>query len=295
MDALPPIAAPAAPPPHVSAARLLAHPRFPEAVALLTDRIAALYGGDRRLIRELFEYDRAVTFFMAICIAAGENEDNPNSWLTVSRLAAGAALMGIGSPRRVRRFVEEMRSDGHLVEATMEEDRRRHRLRPTEQMLAVDRQWVAAFHAPLALLIPEEPRYRAGVARDPGYHWRYRAAALLQLSVARATVSEHVAVDSFLHQAGGARILTSLMQSSRRHPEGWSEPGFYSLAAESSATTRVHARNMLRAAAAAGYVEIAEAPTVRVRPMQVLRDDYDGWVADSLSSTDLTSALTLDL
>lgn len=115
--------------------------------------------------------------------------------------------------------------------------------------------------------------------------------ALQTLETARRTISEHPPVDSFLHQASGARLLTMLMRSTRDSPDGWSSPGFYSIAAERSAATRVHMRNMLRAAARSGYVEITESPDVRVRATQLLSDDFARWAADSLSSTDLVSAI----
>jgi hypothetical protein len=82
------------------------------------------------------------------------------------------------------------------------------------------------------------------------------------------------------------------MQLTRGSGDGWSPPGFYTRVAERSATTRVHVRNMLRTAARDGHVEIRETPELRVRPTQRLLDDFDGWAADSLSSTDLVSAMT---
>ncbi|HYE47550.1 MAG TPA: hypothetical protein VEA44_17425 [Caulobacter sp.] len=277
-------------PTFLSAETILRHPLFDDAVSLLIDGLARLHGDDRRLVRGLFEYDRAVTFMLAICIAMNEREDDPATWLTVASLDDGAAQLDIGTPRRVRRLVEDMRADGYLLDAGAAGDRRRHRLRPSERMLAIDREWVAVFHEPLALLAPGEPRYRAAVARDPAYHRDYRRVALSTLEVARRTVSQHPAVDSFLHQASGARVLTTLMQATRGAAGGWSPPGFFTLAAERNAATRVHVRNMLRAAARAGYVEISD--DARVRPTQHLRADFAGWAADSLSSTDLASALS---
>jgi hypothetical protein len=279
-------------PDFVSAQSLMRHPQFESAVCVLIDGLADLHHGDRRLVRSLFEYERAVTFMLAICIALNERDDDPATWLSVTTLAEGAEKLGIASVRRVRRLVEEMRSDGYLLDEPMAGDRRRHRLRPSESMLAIDRDWVAVFHQPLALLMPDEPRYRAAVARDPAYHRAYRRVALSTLEVARQTITQHPAVDSFLHQASGARVLTTLMQMTRDAAGGWSPAGFYSIAAERSATTRVHVRNMLRAAAQAGYVEITT-PDVRVRATQILREDFAGWVADSLSSTDLVSAISV--
>lgn len=281
-------------PDFLSTESLLRHPRFDDALSLMIGDLAHLYGGVRRLVRDLFEFDRAVTFMLAICIAMDEREEDPASWLSVATLAHAAALLGIGPERRVRRMVEEMRSDGHLVAETMPGDRRRFRLRPSEGMLAIDREWVATFHAPLALLFPGEARYRAGAARDPDYHRVYRRMALRTLDVARRTITEHPGVDSFLHQAAGARVLTALIQSTRANPDGWSAPGFYSAAAERSATTRVHVRNMLRAAAQAGYVEVSEGPELRVRASRLLCEDFARWAAASLSSTDLVSTICAD-
>lgn len=286
-------AAPANVPDFASAESLLRHPRFESAASLLIDGLADLHGGDRRLVRSLFEYERAVTFMLAICVAMNEREDDPATRLDLATLVELAARMGIGPARRVRRLVEDMRGDGYLLEEPMAGDRRRHRLRPTERMLAIDREWVAAFHEPLALLMPDEPRYRAAIARDRAYHRTYRKVALSALKIARQDITEHPAVDSFLHQASGARVLATLMQMTRDTADGWSPPGFYSLVAERSATTRVHVRNMLRAAAGAGYVEISEASDLRVRATRFLRDDFSGWVADSLSSTDLVSAISV--
>lgn len=276
----------------LSAETIRRHPRFDEAETLLIDGLARLHGDDRRLVRGLFEYDRAVIFMLAICIAMNETDDDPASWLTLASLAEGATALGVEPGRRLRRLVEAMRADGYLLDHPMPGDRRRHRLVPSERMLAVDRDWVAVFHEPLGLLIPGEARYHAAVARDPAYHRAYRKVALSTLDIARRTITEHPAVDSFLHQASGARVLATLIQTTRQAEDGWSPPGFYTLVGERSATTRVHVRNMLRAAAAAGYVEI-EPRDMRVRPTPLLREDFAGWSADSLSSTDLVSAFSV--
>jgi len=281
-------------PPYISTETLMRHPRFDEVVSNLIDGLANLYGDDRRLVRELSEYGRAVTFMLSICIAMAAEEDKPETWLTVGRLAELAAMLGLGSERRIRRFVEEMRSDGHLVEMPMAGDKRRQRLHPSARMLEIDREWTAVFHAPLALIAPQEARYQAALSGDPDYHRHYRAASLKTLGLSRENMAEHLAVDSFMHQAGGSRVLATLMRAAQDNPDGWSEPGFYSMAAERSATTRAHVRGMVRAAAAAGYVEIAEAPAACVRATPALVDDFRAWVAQGLSAIDLVSKFAED-
>jgi len=276
-------------PPYLSPEDIARHPRFDDAVSNLIDGLANLYGDDRRLVRELSEYGRAVTFMLAICIAMAAEEDRPDTWLTVGRLAQLGALLGLGTERRIRRFVEEMRSDGYLIETPMPGDKRRHRLHPGPRMLEIDREWTVVFHAPLALMMPQEARYQAAISGDPNYHRLYRAASLKTLGLARDNMVEHLAVDSFMHQAGGSRVLAALMRAAQDNPGGWSEAGFYSMAAERSATTRAHVRGMIRAAAAAGYVEIADAPNSRVRATRLLVDDFRSWVAQGLSAIDLVS------
>eukprot|EP01030_Chromulinospumella_sphaerica_P029985 gene29986-30473_t len=77
-------------PRYLSAETIRRHPLFDEAVALLIDDLARLHGDDRRLVRGLFEYDRAVIFMLAICIAMNAREDDPATWLTLASLAEGA-------------------------------------------------------------------------------------------------------------------------------------------------------------------------------------------------------------
>lgn len=287
--------APASLPAYHSTEDIAQHPRFEEALSNLIDGLANLYGDDRRLVRALSEYGRAVTFMLAICIAMAAEEDKPETWLTVGRLAALGTMVGLGSERRIRRFVQEMRSDGYLIETPIAGDKRRHRLHPSARMMEIDSEWTFAFHAPLALMWPDVARYRKGLSGDPDYHRRYRAASLKTMGLSAANMSEHLGVDSFMHQAGGSRILAALMRAAHDDPEGWSEPGFYTIAAERSATTRAHVRGLIRTAAAAGYVEIADSANSRVRATPSLVEDFRIWVAQGLSAIDLVSALAVEL
>ncbi|URW74879.1 hypothetical protein M9980_09910 [Sphingomonas donggukensis] len=284
--------APADGPNYRRAAELMAHPLFDVAVDAVVDGLADLYGSDRRLVRSLFEFDRAVTFMIAVCVAMNHRDDRPEGWLSVPTLAQAAALMGIGPVRRVRRIVEELRREGMIEALPMPHDARRHWLRPTAAMLAIDREWMAMYQRPLLLLYPDEPRYQLGAAGDPDYHRRFRVIGLATLPLAHKVMTANPSVDRFLQHTSGGRILAILLQSARDGDDGWTPPGFYTGAAQRSATTRVHVRSVLRAAADAGLVEIVEGSDGRVRPTARLVDDFARWVADCLSATDLVSVLS---
>lgn len=235
--------------PFASAEVIRDHPRFPEAVDLLIDDVADLYGDDRRLVRTLFEYNRAITFMVAICVAAAHDPARPETWLTLTSLRTALARMGITDPRRIRRLVDELRGEGLIDELPMPGDLRRLWLAPTERMLAIDREWLATFHAPLALLAPEEPRYQRALARDRNYQRTYRRASVETLDLANGVVRQNPPIDFFLHQSVGFRIMALLLRVARASPDGWTPDGFYTSAAQCSATSRVHVRNVIRAAA----------------------------------------------
>jgi len=274
----------------VSVEAIMQHPRFGQAAGRLADGLANLYGDDRRLVRNMFEYVRPVTFMIAICVDANQRDDDPATWLTVATLADAAAKMGIGPLRRVRRLVDEMRTDGMLLTEIMPGDRRRHRLRPSARMLELDREWIATFHAPLLEMVPDEPRFQRAVARDPSYQQRFRQVGLTTLSMANQVMVQNPAVDLFLGHAAGARVLAILIQAARADPEGWTAPGFYSMAAARSATTRVHVRDVIRAAAEASLVEVGPDADGRVRVKPALRLGFERWAADALLGIEVVSA-----
>jgi len=270
------------------------HPKFKAAVDVLIDGMADLYGDDVRLVRNLFEYDRAILFMMAVGIDALNNGDPSSPPMSVATLAEAGAQMGIGPLRRIRRLVDEMRKDGMLITETLSADRRRHRLRSTERMLEIDREWLAAFHAPLLEMIPDEPRYQAAMARDPVYHQAYRFLSQDNLGMANRVMTENPPVDFFLRHVSGARLLAVLLQAARNDPDGWTAAGFYSAAAKRTSTSRVQVRAVLHLARDAGLVELSDEGDGRVRVTPELRDGFAKWAADALLAVDLVSAFGVE-
>jgi hypothetical protein len=278
-------------PPFHTAESLRAHPRFQAAVACLVDEIAALYMKDRRL-RGLIEYDRAVCFMLIVCLDAAQRMDQPESWLTLARLESILPVTRIEGGRRITELVATMRRDGFLRGVPAPHDRRVRLLMATEKMLAADREWLAAFHAPLALLFGDEGYGRA-VRQDPAYQHAYRIASLKTLPLADRIVGGNPAMDYFIRENVGTRVLMVLMQIARDDPQLHAGPGFFSLAASRSAVSRTHVRNLMRGAAARGLVELSAHPGDYVAVLPSLLDGLERWVAESLAGVDMVYQLAL--
>lgn len=267
------------------------HPGFQEAHDCFVDEMIGLYGDNHRLIRGLLEYVRAVTFMVVVCLDAVYDAADASSHVTMARLRNSLAQMGITDGRRIADLVDSMELDGFLTRETSPSDGRAHILRPTEKMLATDREWLAVFHAPLAVLYPDDAGYRAAMAHDPAYQAAYRRVSLSTLSFADKIVSGNPAIGFFLSRDVGIRVLMVLMATVRGVTPARTTSGFYTAAAERTGVSRTHVRNLMHAAAELGLVEL---PTPSRRFLEVLpplQEAVTRWIADSLSGVDLVCSL----
>jgi hypothetical protein len=274
-----------------SAAEIRNHPGFQDAHDCLIDALLSLYGNDRRLIRGLMEYVRAVSFMVIVCIDAGYDPEDPSTYATMARLREVLGKMGISDDRRLTDIVNGLEMDGFLNREISPTDRRAHLLRPTEKMLATDREWLAAFHAPLAVLYPDEPTYRAAVAHDPAYQTAYRRVSLSTVGFAEKIISGNPIFAFFLGQHVGSRVLMSLASAVRGKTPPRTPPGFYTTAADQSAVSRTYVRNLMEAAAERGFVKLSSPAGRFVEMRPVLQEALSKWIADSLSGVDLVATL----
>lgn len=271
----------------LSADEIRNHPRFQAAQACFVDALVSLYGDDHRLIRSLFEFVRAVSFMMIVCLDALYDPDDPSSYVTLARLRTALEGMGITDGRRVADLVNGFEQDGFLTREVSPTDRRAYILRPTDKMLAVDREWLAAFHAPLALLYPEEPAYQAAMAREPAHQAAYRKVSLSTIGFAHKIMSNNPEIGLFLGYDLGIRVLMVLMATVRGKTPPRAPHGFYTIAAERAGVSRTHVRNLMRAAADLGLVTLPRPSARYVEVLPKLEEVVAQWTADSLSGVDL--------
>ena len=131
--------------PHVSLEEILENRRFPEARKLYLDRFLGVYGHDPFLVRLLIESGRFLVYHLAVVLDAGQDPARRETWFTVGRLKQQIAASGLGaSARQVDHLVARLREVGFLDVVPSDKDRRLRLLKPTEKMLAHDRDWLAA-------------------------------------------------------------------------------------------------------------------------------------------------------
>lgn len=276
-----------------SPSEIRSHPSFQEAHDCLVDGLLSLYANNRVLLRGLTEFVRAVSFMVIVCLDALADTEDPESWVTLSRLRGSLKTMGIDDARRISNIVNGLELDGYLTREISAVDRRTYILKPTEKMLAADRDWLAVFHAPLALLYPEEPAFKAALALDPVYQAAYRRISLSTLGLANKISQSNPIIGFFLGHNVGIRVLMALASMVRGRPDQRTLPGFYTAAADRAGVSRTHVSNLMQESADRGYVALSTPAGQYVEMLPLLQHALAQWISDSLSGVDFVSSLAM--
>ena len=276
-----------------SSSEIRSHPSFQEAHDCLVDGLLSLYGNNRVLLRGLTEFVRAVSFMVIICLDALNEPEDSETWVTLSRLRDALKTMGITDARRISNIVNGLELDGFLTREISTVDRRTRILKPTEKMLETDRDWLAVFHAPLALLYPDEPAFKAALALDPAYQAAYRRISLSTLGLANRISQDNPIIGFFLSHNVGIRVLMALASMVRGKPDVRTLPGFYTAAAERAGVSRTHVSNLMQESANRRYVALSIPAGHYVEMLPILQDALAQWISDSLSGVDLVSSLAM--
>jgi hypothetical protein len=154
--------------PHLSIDAILSHPRLPEARRVYVERHLALYDRDPFLTRLLIESGRFVVNKVALVLDAAQDPSRRETWLTMGRLKHEMAMFGLTSARQIDYLVARLRAVGFLDLVVPDADRRLRILKPTEQMLAHDRDWLLTLLAPLSVLSPHID-YGLSSRSDPAF------------------------------------------------------------------------------------------------------------------------------
>jgi hypothetical protein len=130
--------------------------------------------------------------------------------------------------------------------------------------------------------------------QEPAYQQAYRRASLKTLPLAGRIVGDNPAMDFFIRESVGARVLMVLMQEVRDDPHHRTGSGFYSRAASRSGVSRTHVRNMMREAEDRHLVELSTERGQFVAVLPSLRDAFEQWAADSIAGIDLVHTLAAE-
>ena len=170
-------------------------------------------------MRLLIESGRFLVYHLAVVLDAGQDPARRETWFTVGRLKQQIAASGLGaSARQVDHLVARLREVGFLDVVQSDKDRRLRLLKPTEKMLAHDRDWLAAHYAPLTLLCPHND-YGPVMRRDPAFQVLHRRAAMAFWPLGMKLLASVPDMMLFFDRAGGQMVLAALLQAALTEPD----------------------------------------------------------------------------
>lgn len=276
--------------PHISQAEILGHPRFPEARKLYLDRFLALYGDDPFLVRLLIETGRFLVFHLAIILDAIHEPAKRETWFTVGRLKQQIAALGIGaSERQVDHLITRLRTVGFLEMLQSDQDRRVRILKPTETMLAHDRDWLAAHHAPLTVLCPDND-YSPVMTLDPAFQLQQRRTSLAFAPIGLKLLLSEPDLMLFFDRSAGHMVLAALLHAALSEPDNPHPAVPYADIGDRFGVSRTHVRELLVAAEANGLVRLQARGGHRVEVLPRLWASYDRGIAGGMFLHDLIYA-----
>ncbi|MGU3538905.1 hypothetical protein [Methylobacterium sp. A54F] len=265
----------------LTAQDILDHPRFRAARQAHVEALIGLFAGDR-FVAEMMMDACTITLRGLIvgCHAAHDDQDR-SSWGTVSRLQMMIAERRLASPRRVYDLISRFRAAGYVTVAPLPHDRRTRVLKPTERLLAHDRDHLAAYHRFLLDLYPGR-----------GYEWTRAPDLRVQLAMRRTGFRALPQAMAFMRHspfmmflARDAGYLAFLLAAGAELQADDTEATFTSFAAHLG-VSRTHIRNLFAEAEAAGYVRLGRDLGRPVQIMPVLWDAYDRFLADVQADQD---------
>jgi hypothetical protein len=273
--------------PHISQDEVLAHPRFPEARKLYLDRFLAVYGDDPFLVRLLIETGRFLVFHLAIILNAIHDPAKRETWFTVGRLKRQIAALGIGaSERQVDHLISRLCAVGFMEVLRSDEDRRVRILKPTETMLAHDRDWLAAHYAPLTVLCPHND-YSLVMQRDPAFQLLQRRTSLAFAPLGLKLLMSEPDMMLFFDRAAGHMVLAALLHAALSEPDNPHPAVPYADIGDRFGVSRTHVRELLAAAEQIGLVKLQARGGHRVEVLPRLWASYNRGIAGGMFLHDL--------
>jgi DNA-binding MarR family transcriptional regulator len=248
--------------PSVEAVRAIeAHPRFAAALRMIAAGAVAQYRGNRILNTIITDRARFLIGVFAIHLHYRSRTGDSRSGLTLSRIKAICSEHKICSAGRAEAMLVLMRMFGYLASARNEEDRRLHRLVPTDALNAWHHERLAFTLEAIANLLPEGAKALAEL-RSPDFLTCFVS------HVARVYLSGFYYVDHvpemklFFERNAGVVVLFSIMlagEAGDTFPPRGRVTILPATLARQFGVSRSHVRRMVQEAINAGLLERDEA------------------------------------
>jgi DNA-binding MarR family transcriptional regulator len=205
------------------------------------------------------------------------------TWLTPRRLKDELKTFGLASERRIDALVARLVQLGFVESSRSEDDGRVRILAPTAKMMSLDREWLLYHYVPLHVMFPN-PGYPEPMARDPAFQRAQRLVAADFSAMGAQIMASHPAVMRFMNRDAGILVLIKLVQM---FLAGSAEGLSFADIGARFGVSRTHVRILLEDAAQHGDVSLSGrgGHVVELRPS--ILQEFDRFVADSMSGHDL--------
>ncbi len=220
-----------------------------------------------------------------ICNDAVCDPTDRATWPTLARFKESVAVFGLTSPRQIDEIVARLVSTGHLTLERPAEDGRVRLLRPTERLLAWDREVLASYYSALRLLYPETG-YGPALDRDPAFQRAQRGVATTMFPVIGRFLAANTDLLPFLSMNNGVHVLLMLAEASAADPTAPVRESALAGLKPRFGFSRSHVRNVLIAAEAHGLVVRRGPVGLGLTPRGSAA--LDRFIADTLASHDMT-------
>lgn len=233
---------------------------------------------------------RVAALGAVICNDAVFDPGDRATWPTLARFKQSVAVFGLTSPRQIDEIVARLAATGHLTLERAPEDGRVRLLRPTERLLAWDREVVASYYGILRLLYPETG-YALPMARDPGFQRAQRGVATTIFPIIGGFLAANADLLPFLSMNNGVHVLLMLAAARAADPAAAIREGDLAGLKPRFGFSRSHVRNVLVAAEAHGLVARPRRAGFGLTPRGIAA--LDRFIADTLASHDMTYRMAL--
>lgn len=227
-----------------------------------------------------------------VCLWANFDEANRATWPTLALFKRAVSTFGFSSPRQIDDFVRRLTETGHIVQERVVADGRLRLLKPTEKLLAWDREVIAPYYEALQLLYPE-PGYGLPIARDPEFHLAQRRCAVEIFPVIGNFLREIVELLPFYNMYQGLNVLLMLADRQATDPDKSMHERDLTEIQHRFRTSRSHIRNIITTAEASGLIIWTEGSRRRFAATPQALAATDLFIAYTLASHDLTYRMAM--
>jgi hypothetical protein len=227
-----------------------------------------------------------------VCLHAAHDPAERATWPTLARFKQAVGVIGLSSPRQLDDLVAHLSATGHVVLERPAFDGRLRFLRPTEKLLAWDREVLCTYYDALEMLYPV-PGYGPAIAREPDFHLAQRRAAVRMFDVIARFFAENDVLMPMHGMNNGVHALMLLADAKADDSEAPVRETDFRVLRTRFGMSRSHIRNIFVVAQAHGLITRSGMGRREIDITRAGLASLNRFIADTLASHDMTYRMAL--